>query len=290
MDDTHASYVESAYAEHERIERSLAVRFPGEDAEGHVAEAYARSCEAAVRDETHAVKWVARVAGHLAIDATRAHSVARKYAPDLLGPQTSESAEDWYLRQERSRRLASALAALPPDQRDVILAVADGARAKDIANQLGRPVYAVKHLIARSRKQLRDQLRDAQLALLGCGARFRRRTGRLPYTATAAWGSALLLSPMIAVSASPFLALAVGTAIAEATIDERASTASHPNAYESAAPLTAFDVSVSDGASLRVERARSTAPSPRSQGTVAAITEHANTRVLNRGLPRPAGQ
>ncbi|HWL38005.1 MAG TPA: sigma-70 family RNA polymerase sigma factor [Frankiaceae bacterium] len=203
MDTTHAGYVRDAYAERDKIVRSIARRFD-DDAEGVVAEAYAQCCEADVRDEDHAARWVARAATHLAIDATRAHTVARRYAPKLAAPGTAESAEDRYLETELHRRVASAVEAMPPDQREVMQAYAEGFKNGEIAKRVGRSVYAVKHVIARSLKQLREQLHEAELALIAFCARRRRATN-----------AAVVVSPsMIALLPAAAVAVCVAVPVA----------------------------------------------------------------------------
>lgn len=60
VDDSHADHVVTAYARRDDIVRSVTRRF-GAGAEEHVAEAYARCCDASVRDADHAANWVALV-------------------------------------------------------------------------------------------------------------------------------------------------------------------------------------------------------------------------------------
>ena len=236
VDDAHARYVQDAFAEHERMVRALAARFDCEDVEGHVAEAFARCCAAEVSDAEHAVKWVARVAGHLAIDAKRGHAVARRHAPQLMAPATTESAEDRYLDRELLQRTAAAVAALPPDQRDVMLALADGLRASDIAERVGKSVDAVKHVIARSRQRLREQLRDVELGIAAWGARLRRRARELPYGASVGWTSVLMVSPALA-SALP-AAVLVMVSVAGGTLAENGRGTEMRSVSSEALPLS----------------------------------------------------
>ena len=174
MDDSAWQHVLAAQEAQSDITRALGRRF-GDDAEDYVAEALLRVCTASTRDDAHAKRLTATTATGLAIDASRHRGVVRKNAPRLADPTTSESPEDAYIDTELRRRVAHAVAELPPLQRDVMLRYADGRPAKDIAEQVGRSTYSVKHVIARTLHQLREQLRDAELAILAWRLRRRRR-------------------------------------------------------------------------------------------------------------------
>lgn len=174
MADRAWKHVLAAHDAQRDIARALGRRF-GDDAEDCVAEALLRVCTASTRDDAHAKRLTARTATGLAIDASRHRAVARRNAPRLAEPTTSESPEDIYIDTELQRRVADAVAELPPLQRDVMLHYAEGRPAKDIAEQVGRSAYAVKHVIARTLHQLREQLRDAELALIAWRLRRRRR-------------------------------------------------------------------------------------------------------------------
>jgi RNA polymerase sigma-70 factor (ECF subfamily) len=66
-------------------------------------------------------------------------------------------------RDERFERLEAALGALPPEYEEVLrLARIDGLKIKDIAVRMKRSEYAVKHLLARAIRQLRDSFGETE--------------------------------------------------------------------------------------------------------------------------------
>lgn len=66
-------------------------------------------------------------------------------------------------RAERFDRLEAALGTLPPEYQEVLrLARIEGLRIKDIAVRMKRSEYAVKHLMARAVRQLRDVFGDTE--------------------------------------------------------------------------------------------------------------------------------
>jgi RNA polymerase sigma factor (sigma-70 family) len=195
VDDSHSRHVVSAHAQRDMIVRSVTRRF-GEDAAEHVDEAYAQCCDAQVNDADHAVRWVAQAAKNLAIDAKRGQDVARRHAPQLVAPHSTESAEDRYLEMELYQRVATAVASLPPYQRAVIRAYSEGTRHSEIARRMGRSVDAVKQVISRTLKVLHEQLREAELGVVALWARRRRRASAV--TAAAASQAVAFSGPAMA--------------------------------------------------------------------------------------------
>lgn len=201
MDETAARHARAAHEVHRDVTRALTRRF-GADAEDCVAEALLRVCTASTRDEDHAKRLTARTATGLAIDASRHRSVVQKYVPRLAAPATTESAEDTYIDGELRQRVADAVAELPPLQRDVVLRYANGQPANEIAQQVGHSLYSVKHVIARTIRELRQKFRDAELALTGFWLRRRRRASQ----------AAVAMSQTMIVAALPGVAMALSIA------------------------------------------------------------------------------
>ena len=217
-----------------RLVGPLAARF-GDGAEDLADIAMERCAGMELGDESQAPYVMWRIAWGLGIDAHRREQTARKYAPQLVTATSSASAEDIYLDRELGRRAVAAVNRLAPDKRDALLAVADGLTAEEIARKLGRSVDAVKHLIARGRAQVRKQLLDAELALLGLRARYRRyRESRSVDPATLAVTADALL-PAVAAAAAVVLAFALATH----TTHEPSYAAQQPSA--TAPPATVTD-------------------------------------------------
>ena len=73
-------------------------------------------------------------------------------------------------RRERLERLEVSMKALSPDYRTVLrLSRMDGLSIKEIAKQMGRSESAVKNLLLRATKQLRQSFGDTESLNLGDG-------------------------------------------------------------------------------------------------------------------------
>ena len=179
MDTQARNRMLTAYAAGPRIVRGMRARFgPAVDAEAHVAEAVFRSRAPSVETEHHVCTRAHKTACGLAIDERRHQASAARNAARLADPPQAPSTEDLYLESELGERATRELAALPPDQRMVVRAYADGHSLKEIATLSGRTLYAVKHSLHRGLATLRERLRDAELALVAGAARTRRRRSR----------------------------------------------------------------------------------------------------------------
>jgi RNA polymerase sigma factor (sigma-70 family) len=180
------------------ITRRLEARF-GSSAEDVVATAVERAGQRQFRDDAQAAALTAHIAEKLGIDVWRRERTAAKYAPQLVDVNYAPSPEDLYLDQELRSRVAQAVQALPPDRRDALVALADDVPVTEIAERLGRSVYAVKHLVARAREQVRAQLRDAELTLVAWWARRKRAADDIATSpALATVGSAMVIALTVA--------------------------------------------------------------------------------------------
>jgi RNA polymerase sigma factor (sigma-70 family) len=116
--------------------------------------------------------WVLGIARHVALDARQARRLAlARSAPDLrdssdasplldgiaeAGPGPYEQTE----LAERSRRLKSALEALPAEQCQALLLCAEGIGYREIGERLSVPLGTVCTWIARARQGLLRTLKD----------------------------------------------------------------------------------------------------------------------------------
>ncbi len=113
-------------------------------------------------------RWLESIAIHETLDVVR-HQGRRtmlRIDRDLTGDGTSPS--KGIRRRERLDRLEVSMKALSPDYRTVLrLSRMDGLSIKEIANQMGRSESAVKNLLLRATKQLRQSFGDTESLSLG---------------------------------------------------------------------------------------------------------------------------
>src|SRR5262249_13839680 len=127
--------------------------------------------------EAELVKWLQGILENALADAIRharaqKRDVAQEQALTAVVHDSSARLEDWLVapgsspsqraeREEQLLSVASALAKLPHDQRDVIL-LRDSLDTpiRAIAEQLGRSEKAVAGLLVRGRRKLRELLQD----------------------------------------------------------------------------------------------------------------------------------
>ncbi len=115
------------------------------------------------KDEASFFAWLSRIARNVAIDRAK-DSRRRRYLelPDRL-PAGGASPSRVMRRDERLDRLEKAIAKLPPDYREVIrLSQFDWLKVKEIARRMNRSEYAVKHLMARALRRLRESFGDTE--------------------------------------------------------------------------------------------------------------------------------
>ncbi len=90
-------------------------------------------------------------------DSTRTLEIPERMAADNVAP--SKAAR----REERFDRLQSCLGKLKPEYREVLrLARLEGLTIKEIAQRMNRTEYAIKHLMARAIRQLRESFGDTE--------------------------------------------------------------------------------------------------------------------------------
>lgn len=102
--------------------------------------------------------WVFRIVRHECL--RRARLLRRPLAPEPA--RSAPSAEDDVLRRLEAERVGAAIAALPPDHRQVlIMRDVQGYSGRTVADALGLSTAAMKSRLHRARAAVRDQLPDA---------------------------------------------------------------------------------------------------------------------------------
>jgi RNA polymerase sigma-70 factor (ECF subfamily) len=134
----------------------LAIVRDEHDAEDITSEVFARLPRALTRYRPGATPfagWLLRVARNAALD----HLRAQRSVPRAEIYASTEASE--LPPRERLADLRAALAALPPDQRQVVLLrLVAGLSPREVADRLGRSVDAVHALQHRARRRLRHEL------------------------------------------------------------------------------------------------------------------------------------
>jgi RNA polymerase sigma-70 factor, ECF subfamily len=142
----------------ERYVRSL-VRDPDEAADV-CQEAFVRLVVAAraggLPDSPGA--WIHRVAHNLVVSEARRRRTGERAIERLVDRELTASTEDAIVRRERDRHLVAALNEASADDRTAMLLAAQGYRAREIGQHLGRTELATRALICRARGRLREAM------------------------------------------------------------------------------------------------------------------------------------
>ena len=132
------------------------------DAEDILHDALCRAFEAIERFEWRGqdsfLAWIGAIAEHLILNATKKKELnALRLNQDV--PQSGVSPGTVLGREERYERLKASVRSLTPDQRQaVLLAKIDGLAAREIASRMGRSEDAVRQLLSRALRQLKNSL------------------------------------------------------------------------------------------------------------------------------------
>lgn len=150
---------ESVVRSHDRALRALAFRLLGDVdlMDDALQDAYANAFRAyeSFRGESELGTWLYRIVYNACIDIQRS---AARHRHDSLDPAVLPPLEPAVPADDRSD-LAAALAALPSEQRAVVLLVdAEGFDYGEAADVLGVPVGTVASRLSRARLALRRQL------------------------------------------------------------------------------------------------------------------------------------
>ncbi len=107
-------------------------------------------------------KWLASIAEHLIWNASRKRSL-KETSLTLEDSDHRVSPSRGLRRKERLARLEESLSGLQPEQREVIvLAKIEGLKAREIAARLGRTEEAVRQILSRGLKALRQRFGDTE--------------------------------------------------------------------------------------------------------------------------------
>jgi RNA polymerase sigma-70 factor, ECF subfamily len=164
VDGVVAAWYATEAAGLERYVRSL-VRDP-DDAADVCQEAFVRLVVAAREDRMPDAPgaWVHRVAHNLVVSQARRRRTGERAAERLAEGDATASTEETIIRRERDRDLAAALGEASRDDRAVMLLAAEGYRAREIGDRLGRTELATRALLCRARGRLRAVLAAAEPA------------------------------------------------------------------------------------------------------------------------------
>lgn len=102
--------------------------------------------------------WLYRTGANLAISRGRRATVARRFAPRLLGRDEPDQPEGLALEREHSQSMREVLAGLPILDRTALVMAAQGQTGEQIAAHLGKSHGATRTLMSRARALLRDAM------------------------------------------------------------------------------------------------------------------------------------
>ena len=102
--------------------------------------------------------WMRRVAHNLVVSAARRRVVSERALERLADRDVIPATEDAILRREQDRHMVGALEGASSDDRTAMLLAAQGYRAREIGDRLGRTELATRALLCRARGRLRDRL------------------------------------------------------------------------------------------------------------------------------------
>ena len=122
------------------------------------------------RGEDSLCRWLESIATHVALDEAR-HQGRRKLLQidrDIKGPGPSPS--KGIRRQERFERLRKSMETLSQDYQTVLkLSRMEGLPLKEVARRMDRSESAVKNLLLRATRQLKQSFGDTESLSLGNG-------------------------------------------------------------------------------------------------------------------------
>ena len=102
--------------------------------------------------------WMHRVAHNIVVSAARRKSTSERTLERLPESDLLPSTEDAVIRRERDAYVRQALTGVGPVERNAMILAAQGYRASEIGDRLGKTALATRVLLCRSRGRLRTQL------------------------------------------------------------------------------------------------------------------------------------
>jgi RNA polymerase sigma-70 factor (ECF subfamily) len=104
--------------------------------------------------------WMHRVAHNIFVSTARRSNTTERTVEALSQAGHVRSTEDAAVERERDDLVRQALAGVRPFEREAMVLAAEGYRAAEIGDLLGRTAVATRTLLCRARGQLRMQLRQ----------------------------------------------------------------------------------------------------------------------------------
>ena len=102
--------------------------------------------------------WMHRVAHNVVVSTARRKSTSDRTLEGLVESDTLPSTEDTVIRRERDALVQRALSVVRPVERQAMILAAQGYRADEIGDRMGRTAQATRTLLCRARGGLRVQL------------------------------------------------------------------------------------------------------------------------------------
>jgi RNA polymerase sigma-70 factor (ECF subfamily) len=113
-------------------------------------------------------RWLESIATHILLDVVRRHGRRRVLQLDRDVSGEEEAPSKGLRRRERFERLRDSLETLRPDHQTVLkLSRLEGLPIKEIATRMGRSESAVKNLLLRATRQLKQTFGDTESLHLG---------------------------------------------------------------------------------------------------------------------------
>jgi RNA polymerase sigma-70 factor (ECF subfamily) len=108
--------------------------------------------------------WMHRVVHNIVISAARRKSTGERTLDRLSESDMLASTEDAVIRRERDEVVRHALSRVRPVERQAMVLAAQGYRAAEIGDRMGRTAIATRTLLCRARSQLRTELLAFEMA------------------------------------------------------------------------------------------------------------------------------
>ena len=102
--------------------------------------------------------WMHRVAHNIVVSMARRKSTSERTLDRMSESDHLPSTEDAVIRRERDANVRSALGRVRPVERQAMVLAAQGYRAAEIGDRMGRSAIATRTLLCRARGQLRTEL------------------------------------------------------------------------------------------------------------------------------------
>ena len=109
---------------------------------------------------TDPTAWLCRVACNLATSEGRHRQVVNRTAARIPPPRPADAPDDVAIGRDLLYRVLGAMAILPPDDRSLVMAAADGASAIRLADLTGGTAGTARVRLHRARRRLREAVAE----------------------------------------------------------------------------------------------------------------------------------